>query len=87
MSVSYLCRDIVFGARILRKSPGFTAIAVFSLALAIGANTAIFSIAKQLLYDRLDVPQPQQLRLLGWRGDNKVTVHAVIGDFDETIQE
>jgi predicted permease len=82
LSLSNLCRDIVFGARILRKSRGFTAIAVFSLALAIGANTAIFSIAKQLLYDRLDVPQPQQLRLLGWVGDNKVTVHAVIGDFD-----
>jgi len=71
--------DIFFGARILRKSPGSTAIAVFSLALAIGANVAIFSVAKQLLYDRLDVPLPQQLKLLGWVGDDKVAVHAVIG--------
>jgi predicted permease len=82
LSLSTLCRDILFGARILRKSPGLTAISVFSLALGIGANTAIFSMAKQLLYDRLDVPQPQQLRVLGWVGDNKVTVHAVIGDSD-----
>jgi len=76
----HFSHDILFGARILRKSPGFTAIAVFSLALAIGANIAIFSVAKRLLYDRLDIPQPQQLRLLGWVGDDKVTVHAVISD-------
>src|SRR5271165_2684699 len=55
--------DLRYGIRILRKSPGFTAIAATSLALAIGANTTIFSIAKQLLYDRLPVPQPEQLSL------------------------
>jgi len=64
--------DLRFGVRMLRKSPGFTAVAVCSLALAIGANTAIFSIAKQFLFDRLNVPHPEQLRLLGWNGDEKV---------------
>jgi predicted permease len=64
--------DLRFGLRMLRKSPGFTAVAVSSLALAIGANTAIFSIAKQFLFDRLNVPHPEQLRLLGWTGDEKV---------------
>lgn len=78
--VATVAQDVRYGARILGKSPAFTVTAVLSLALAIGANTAIFSMAKQFLYDRLDVPQPQQLRLLGWVGDNKVTVHAVIGD-------
>jgi predicted permease len=48
----------------LRKSRGFTAVAATSLALAIGANTTIFSVAKQLLLDRLDVPQAANLRLL-----------------------
>ena len=47
----------------------FTAIAATSLALAIGANTTIFSIAKQLLYQRLNVPHSEQLRMLAleWR--------------------
>src|SRR4051812_30570007 len=56
--------DLVFAARLLRRSPGFTIIATVSLALAIGANTTIFSVAKQLLLERLDVPDAPTLRLL-----------------------
>src|SRR5690349_9723012 len=56
--------DLVFAARLLRRSPGFTLVATISLALAIGANTSIFSIAKQLLFERLDVPNATSLRLL-----------------------
>jgi len=74
--------DLRYGLRILRKSPGFTAIAATSLALAIGANTTIFSLAKSLLYDRLGVPHPQQLRLLRWIGDQNNTVHNMWGEFD-----
>ncbi len=48
----------------LRKSRGFTLVAATSLALAIGANTTIFSVAKQLLFERLDVPNAANLRLL-----------------------
>jgi predicted permease len=56
--------DLQYGLRILRKSPGFTAIAVGSLALAIGANTTIFSLANEVMYARLGVPHPEQLLLL-----------------------
>jgi len=60
--------DVRYAVRMLRKSPGFTAIAVGSLALGIGANTVIFTLAKHVLLDRLDVPHPEQLKLL-WNAD------------------
>ena len=53
--------DLRYGIRILRKSPGFTSIAVVSLALAIGANTTIFSVANEMLFEHLGVPHPSQL--------------------------
>ncbi|HET6206814.1 MAG TPA: ABC transporter permease [Terracidiphilus sp.] len=76
--------DLRYGIRLLRKSPGFTAVAATSLALVIGANTTIFSIAKQLLYDRLAVPHPEQLRLLHWVGDKNVVVSHMWGDWDKS---
>jgi predicted permease len=58
-----LVADVRYALRLLRKSPGFTAIAVGSLALGIGANTAIFTVAQHMLLDRLNVPHPEQLRM------------------------
>jgi predicted permease len=74
--------DLRYAARLLRKSPGFTAIAVGSLALAIGANTTIFSVANEILYERLGVPHPEQLRLFTLTGDRNVVVHSSWGDWD-----
>ncbi|HVU44873.1 MAG TPA: ABC transporter permease [Terracidiphilus sp.] len=75
--------DLRYGARVLMKSPGVTAVAAISLALAIGANTTIFSLTKQLLYTRLDVPHAENLRLLAWTGtENHVAVHHVWGDWN-----
>lgn len=73
--------DVRFGLRMLRKNPGFTAIAVASLALGIGANTATFTLAKAVLLDTLPVSHPDELRLLAWTQDRRSAVRGTWGDF------
>jgi predicted permease len=74
-------QDVRYGLRMLAKSPGVTAIAITSLALGIGANTAIFTLAKAALFDALSVPQPGQLRLLAYAQDDRSVVEHDWGDF------
>ena len=61
-------RDLKFALRALRRSPGFTSVAVLTLALGIGANTAIFTLLDQILLRLLPVKNPHELVLLTMRG-------------------
>jgi predicted permease len=64
-SLEDIFMDVRYGARVLRKNPGFTIVAISSLALAIGANTAIFSLVNGLTLRDLPIPQPEQLVRFG----------------------
>ena len=59
-------QDVRYGARMLRKSPGFTFVAVLTLALGISTNTAIFSIVDWLVFQKLLLPNPSRSPILAW---------------------
>src|ERR1043165_1769612 len=77
-----LLQDIKFGLRVLWKKPGFTVIAVLSLALGIGANTAIFTLVDAVLIKTLPVRQPEQLVLFGNGRDMGVSIGLPNSSFD-----
>jgi predicted permease len=60
-AVSTFVQDLRYGVRMLRRSPGFTAVALLSLVLGIGANSAIFTLSNALLLRHIPIRQPERL--------------------------
>jgi macrolide transport system ATP-binding/permease protein len=75
-----LRQDVRYGWRQLRRSPGFTAAAILTLALGLGANTAIFTLISRVMLSELPVPRPGELYSLGDNRDCCVT-SAIQADF------
>ena len=59
-----LWQDLRFALRMLRKSPGFTAVAILTLALGIGANAAVFNLLRAVVFPSLSVPEPNEIYVL-----------------------
>lgn len=69
--LEHLWRDLKFATRRLRQTPGFTLIAIATIAIGIGASTAMFSLVNSILLRSLPVPNPQQLKLVHWEAPSE----------------
>src|SRR5690242_8336554 len=77
--VETLLRDLQYGLRMLRRSPGVTAVAILSLGLGIGANTALFSVVDSVLLKTLPVENPEQLVLFQWQAGRPFRTNSMSG--------
>jgi predicted permease len=74
VTLESVVQDVRYGFRMMRRTPVFTAVAVLSLALGIGANTAIFSVLDAVLLKSLPVKDPRQIVTLSWVAPNTISM-------------
>src|SRR5712671_5368484 len=77
-----LLQDLLYAARLLRKSPAFSLTAIVVLALGIGANTAVFSVINGVLLHPLPFPHPEQLMRVGVANSGDPEDPGSFGDAD-----
>src|SRR5262249_31932204 len=82
-----LLQDFRYGVRVLARKPGFATIAILTLALGIGANSAIFSVVYSILLRPLPYPEPQQLFAVQWGTGDRVAHNSLTGLEVEFLRE
>jgi predicted permease len=85
LSLESIWADLRYSTLQLRHSPGFTSVVLLTLALGIGANTAIFSVIDAVMFRSLPAEDPQRLVIFGWNShhDAKLRGHSMYGDCDD----
>src|SRR3954454_2888904 len=79
-AIDSIVQDARYGLRQMRRAPLFTAVAVLSLAIGIGASAAVFSLADAMLFRKLTVPNPDQLVLLRWSSGPRAPFSSLNGN-------
>jgi putative ABC transport system permease protein len=84
--IADLGKDLRYGARMLLKKPGFTVIAVITLALGIGASTAIFSAVNPILFESLPYPQANRIMMIWDLGQDASRLYVTFGTYRELLE-
>lgn len=85
-AVETVVADIRYGARRLRRSPSFTAVSVITLALGIGATTAIFSVVNPILFEPLPYPDAHRIAMVSDLGGDGTPIPVTFGTYRELLQ-